>query len=186
MIRGITSLLWAWKGDQRGSVAVEFALVAPVLLFLLAGVVDIGSATYARLSLDARVTAAAEYAMLQPAPGDQDAAETLATRLAGLMQGEASDTAEVIVNNAASASWTGSAVTTSALPGDAAACYCPTRAQGQIAWGATVECAAPCAEGGTAGQFVQISATAAHVTIFPGYAFIAGDTVATRTVLRVQ
>ncbi|WP_165375215.1 TadE/TadG family type IV pilus assembly protein [Roseovarius nitratireducens] len=186
MTRRAASLIRSLKRDKSGSIAVEFALVAPVLVFVLAGVIDIGSATYARLSLDARVTAAAEYALFQTAPNDQDSADDLARKLIGLLQGEASDTAEVIVNNAASARWTGSAVTTSSRPGDAAACYCPTLVEGDLAWGPVAECGTPCTDGGSAGQFVQLSATTRHVTIFPGYAFIDGDTVATRTVLRLQ
>ena len=47
------------SGDDSGSIAVEFALVAPILLFTIAGVFDIGSATYAKLALDARLTATA-------------------------------------------------------------------------------------------------------------------------------
>ncbi|WP_438363003.1 TadE/TadG family type IV pilus assembly protein [Nioella halotolerans] len=182
----MASLIPSLKRDDSGSVAVEFALVAPVLVLILAGVVDIGSATYARLSLDARVTAAAEYAMLQPAPGDQDSADDLAARLAGLLQGEATDTGEVVVNNAAGASWTGTGVTASPRSGEATMCYCPTLEQGDIVWGPPAECATPCTDGGTAGQFVQLSATTRHVTIFPGYAFIDGDSVSTRTVLRLQ
>ncbi|GGD28465.1 hypothetical protein GCM10011358_10740 [Sinisalibacter lacisalsi] len=170
---------------ESGSIAVEFALVAPVLIFILAGVVDIGGATYAKLSLDARVTATAEYALLQPAPADQAAAEALAVKLIELLQGGADDTAEVIVNNAASATWTGSAVTTASRPGDAEMCYCPTLQGGDVTWGQAMECTTPCASGESAGQFVQVSATTRHITIFPGYAFIDGDRIETRTVLRV-
>lgn len=174
------------KRDQGGSVAVEFALVAPILLFVLAGVIDIGSAVYARLSLDARVTAAADYALLQSGPEDQQGAENLATSLVGMLQGDVSGTAEVIVNNAARGEWTGSVVTTSSLPGDAGMCYCPSLSDGDMAWGAAVGCGTTCATGDIAGQFLQISASARHVTIFPGYAFIDGDTVNARAVVRMQ
>lgn len=186
MNRRVASLIKSLKREETGSIAVEFALVAPVLVFVLAGVIDIGSATYAKLSLDARVTAAAEYALFQTAPNDQDSADDLALKLVGLLQGEASETAEVIVNNAAGAKWTGTEVATSQGPGDAGMCYCPSLGQGDLAWGAPVECGTSCADGGTAGQYVQISATTRHVTIFPGYGFIDGDRVATSTVLRLQ
>jgi Flp pilus assembly protein TadG len=181
-----TRMIGKLRRNESGSIAVEFALIAPVLMFMLAGVIDIGSATYVKLSLDARVTATAEYALLQPAPGDQEAAENLAGRLVGLMQGDASDTAEVIVNNAASATWTGSTVTTAARPGDAAMCYCPTLQGGDVAWGQQVDCGTLCTSGDSAGQFVQISATTRHFAIFPGYAFIDGGRVETRSVLRLQ
>ncbi|WP_296762320.1 TadE family protein [Sediminimonas sp.] len=186
MTRKVASLVRSLKGDQGGSIAVEFALVAPVLLFIFAGVIDIGSAAYARLSLDARLTAAAEYALFQPAPANQEAADALAENLVGLLRDGASDTAEVIVNNAASAQWDGATVTTASRPGDAGMCYCPTLAQGGLAWGAPVECGTTCATGESAGKFVEISATARLVTLFRGYAFIDGETVESRTVLRVQ
>ena len=174
------------KLDQGGSVAVEFALVAPILLFALAGVIDIGSAVYARLSLDAQVTAAADYALLQPGPEDQQNAENLATSLVQMLQGDASGTAEVIVNNVARAERTGSAVTTSSLPGDAGMCYCPSLSDGNMAWGASVGCGTSCATGDIAGQFLHISASTRHVTIFPGYAFIDGGMVNARAVVRMQ
>ncbi|WP_093120441.1 TadE/TadG family type IV pilus assembly protein [Salinihabitans flavidus] len=172
--------------NESGSVAVEFALVAPILMFVLAGVIDIGSATYAKLSLDARLTAVAEYALNQPAPGDQEAAAAMAEKLVTLMQGGATDTAEVVVNNGASATWDGSTSSVTLLSGDAALCYCPVRSESGIEWGGAESCGTPCASGDSSGQFVQISATTRHVTIFPGYAFIEGDSVKTQTMLRLQ
>ncbi len=172
--------------NEDGSIAVEFALVAPLLIFILAGVMDIGSATYVKLSLDSRLTSAAEYALLQPAPGDQEAAGDLAEKLSVLLQGGAIDTAEVVVNNGARATWDGTAVTVASLPGDAASCYCPAPEQGGVGWGQSMACGTACASGDTAGQFVQISATARHVAVFPGYDFIEDGVVSARTVLRLQ
>ncbi len=186
MTRRAPFLLRTLRADQRGSIAVEFALVAPVLLLILAGVVDIGSAAYARLSLDARLTAAAEYALFRPAPTDQDGAEMLAGTLAGMLRGADTDTAEVVVNNAANAQWDGSGVYTSPGPGEAGMCYCPAPAQDGVVWGPSVACASTCTTGESAGKFVQISATTRLVTLFRGYAFLDGETVETRTVLRFQ
>jgi Flp pilus assembly protein TadG len=174
------------RHDESGSIAVEFALVAPLLIFILAGVMDIGSATYIKLSLDSRLTSTAEYALLQPAPGDQEAAEVLAGNLVGLLQGGAIDTAQVIVNNGADATWDGTAATVSLLSGDAASCYCPTLSQDGVDWGPSTACGTECTSGDTAGQFVQISATARHIAVFPGYDFIEDGTVSARTVLRLQ
>lgn len=183
MNRCVTRRIRKLLGDTRGSIAVEFALVAPVLMIVLAGVIDIGSAAYTRLSLQSRVTTAGEYALMW---AEQDNAE-LAKTLIGLLQGRASETAEVVVNNAARATWDGSSVTTQSLSGDAMACYCPTRPNGQIEWGSSVACDTSCsASGDSAGRFVQISATADHVSIFPGYAFIDGDMVRARAVLRLN
>lgn len=184
MNRCITRRMKKLLDDTRGSIAVEFALVAPVLMIVLAGVIDVGSAAYARLSLQSRVTTASEYALMR---ADQDNAGDMAETLIGLLQGRASETAKVVVNNAASATWDGSSVTTQSLSSDAMACYCPTRSNGQIEWGSSVACDTSCsASGDSAGRFVQISATADHVSIFPGYAFIDGDVVGASAVLRLN
>ncbi|MEI4233533.1 TadE/TadG family type IV pilus assembly protein [Roseovarius sp. D22-M7] len=178
--------LGALLRDARGSIAVEFALVAPVLMVVLAGVIDIGSAAHARLSLQARVTAATEYALLQPAPPDQPAAADMAQRLVGLLQGGGTTGAEAVVNNAASAAWSEGAVTPSAGPGAATACYCPALSGGAVDWGSPVVCDTPCAAGGTAGPFVRIAAQARHVSLFPAYGFVAGDTLQASAVLRLN
>ena len=185
MTRLLTRLSQSLRRTDDGSIAVEFALVAPLLLLILAGVVDIGGAAYTKLELDARVTAAAEFALIQPTPGDQAAAQDLAEQLVGLLQGRASETAEVVVNNAAVAQWTGSTVTAGAGSGSADECYCPAVSDGAILWGAAMACGSACSSGATAGQFLHVSAAARHVTMFPGYAFIEEDTVKTSTVLRL-
>lgn len=182
----IPRMIRSMRHDERGSIAVEFALVAPVLLVILAAVIDIGSAAYGKLSLDARVTAAAEYALGQSGPSDQAAANALAETLVALLQGGTSQNAEVVVNNATLARWTGSAISVDPLSGDATSCYCPTRDAGEISWGPAVGCATTCTTGESAGQFVRLSADARHVSLFPGYAFIEGETVKASTVLRLQ
>lgn len=174
------------RGDQRGSIAVEFALVAPVLMVVLAGVIDIGSAAYVRHSLDTRVTAAAEYALMSGKLKTLRDVDELATDLLRLLQGGASETVEVAVNNAARIEWTGSSSTTTLGPGDADAHYC-IASDGEIAWINAVDEDTPCGTSGeAAGQFVRISATARHVSIFPGYAFSDEDTVGASAVLRLN
>lgn len=181
-----TPLFGKLRRDARGSIAVEFALVAPVLMIVLAGVIDIGSAAYARLSLDARITTAADYGVMQPAPADQDAANAMADRLVGLLSDGAAETVEVNVNNAARATWANGSLSTSAGPGAPAACYCPTVSGGSMSWGAATGCTASCPSGDTAGPFVRISAESRHVSIFPEYGFVDGDTVSARAILRLN
>ncbi len=168
MTRCLARMVRALRDDIRGSIAVEFALVAPVLMIVLAGVVDIGSAAYVRHSLDSRVTTAAEYALIQPELQNTGEADDLAEKLVGLVQGGVTDTVEVDVNNGSTD------------------CYCPTLSDGKIEWGPAKTCGDPCASGAVAGQFVQISATARHVSIFPGYVFSDGNTVSASAVLRLN
>jgi len=185
MNRRATWMIRKLRGDTRGSIAVEFALVAPVLMIVLAGVIDIGSAAYAKLSLQSRVTTAGEYALMRPVPESQDEFEDLAEKVMGLLQGGALETANVVVNNAVSVEWDGSSSTEPSGTADAEAYYC-IGSDGEIAWDLEVERNTSCPSGGVAGQYVQIYATAGHVSIFPGYAFSDGDTVSARAILRLN
>lgn len=54
-----------------GSAAVEFALVAPVLLALVMGIIQLGMLFYANAGLHQAVEAGARYATLYPRPSDQ-------------------------------------------------------------------------------------------------------------------
>lgn len=52
--------------DDRGVSAVEFALVAPVLLLALLGSVDLGMAEYERMTMDHALRSGAQAAILDP------------------------------------------------------------------------------------------------------------------------
>ena len=51
---------------KSGSVAVSTALIAPVLILMMCGVVDLGRATYDATSLTSAVRAGAQYALRFP------------------------------------------------------------------------------------------------------------------------
>jgi Flp pilus assembly protein TadG len=51
----------------RGTVALEFALLLPVLVLLLVGVTDYGMAVYLRTSLESAARVALQYAIRNPA-----------------------------------------------------------------------------------------------------------------------
>jgi Flp pilus assembly protein TadG len=51
---------------RRGTAAVEFALVAPFLLLLLGGIVELGRAVYDSAALAGAARAGAQYAWIQP------------------------------------------------------------------------------------------------------------------------
>jgi Flp pilus assembly protein TadG len=63
---------WGWSLTRRdpdciGSVAAEFALVAPTLILIAAGVADFGMLTSNSTTLTATTHIGAEYARLHPA-----------------------------------------------------------------------------------------------------------------------
>jgi Flp pilus assembly protein TadG len=55
----------AWA-DRRGTTAIEFALVAPLLLLIMAGAADYGRWLWLRASLDHAVAGAARCAAVNP------------------------------------------------------------------------------------------------------------------------
>jgi Flp pilus assembly protein TadG len=60
---GLTKRLWA---GRRGNAAVEFALMAPVLLTVIAGLIDFGMGAYEAMSLRSAARAAGQFAMKYP------------------------------------------------------------------------------------------------------------------------
>ncbi len=64
MMRALSPIK-AFKRDQRGSTAVEFAIIAPVFLFMVMGVFDIGHAIFIRSTLDGAIQKAARDAALE-------------------------------------------------------------------------------------------------------------------------
>jgi len=53
-------------GDRRGSVAVEFAFIAPVLMLFLGGIVDFGRAFYYQTELNQALRSGMQYALKAP------------------------------------------------------------------------------------------------------------------------
>ncbi|WP_431858233.1 TadE/TadG family type IV pilus assembly protein [Azospirillum sp.] len=51
---------------RRGTAAVEFALIAPFLLLLLGGIIELGRAVYDNAALAGAARAGAQYAWLEP------------------------------------------------------------------------------------------------------------------------
>ena len=67
------------KASERGAAAVEFALLAPVLVFLLLGIMEFGRAYNAQVSL---TNAAREGVRVMAISNDQAAAKTAAENAA--------------------------------------------------------------------------------------------------------
>ena len=64
-----------FKQDETGTAAIEFAILAPVLLLVLAGVVNIGLAINWRIAAEARVSDIANYIILESLEGGFTEAE---------------------------------------------------------------------------------------------------------------
>jgi Flp pilus assembly pilin Flp len=51
------------RRDERGIVAIEFALLTPVLIMLVVGLIDMGRVLHRQMTLDRAVRSAADYAV---------------------------------------------------------------------------------------------------------------------------
>lgn len=62
------------SGDDRGAAMVEFALVLPILVMLLVGIIEFGSAYNTQLALQASAREGARAAALRRSPAEVESA----------------------------------------------------------------------------------------------------------------
>lgn len=143
--------------DERGSAGVEFALIAPLFVLIIAGTFEIGLMIRDRFGVVSAVSAAATHGLAIGAAVDQATAPAVASTLAGLLA-QSGRSGSVNVNNAATARFAEGVTTVAQTGGQAAGCYCLSRSGDAVSWGGAVGCGTPCGGGGTAGRFVVIVA----------------------------
>jgi Flp pilus assembly protein TadG len=76
--------LFEFLGCRTGSVAVEFALIIPVALVILVGIVEVGRAMWIRASLQFAVEEGARYMMVHQNADDADLTAFALDKLAGI------------------------------------------------------------------------------------------------------
>ncbi|MER9139837.1 pilus assembly protein [Mesorhizobium sp. M0830] len=62
MLRELSRILNRFRSDQRGTVLIEMSLVAPLMLFLSAGVFEFGNLIHDKLLMEAGLSDAARFA----------------------------------------------------------------------------------------------------------------------------
>jgi|GEM_PF-722358 len=177
--------------EKGGASAVEFALISPVLVLILAGTVDIGASLKAKFDLSTAVSAGSNYALLgatkvNSAGGSALAGNIIAVVASGL--GSAGGNVQVVINNGASVSYNAStAVTTqSGTASNADLCYCPTGTAGSVTWGSSVTCGSTCPTGGIAGKFVTISANRSFSPLFGGMGIVSSGNITVQAMIQPQ
>jgi Flp pilus assembly protein TadG len=174
--------------------AIEFALVVPVFILLLAGTIDLASAVYTWTRLQSALAVGANYALLKQSMVNSANAQSLADTIASLVStSNAGNAANVTVdvNHGIVATLTvGSAVSNSGSATNADSCYCPSGAAGDNwTWGSTFNCspAPACTTGSTtAGKFVMITASYTFTPMFSGYQFVSSGTMSASAGVQVQ
>ena len=83
MMRRLNQSSW-WRMNNQGTTALEFALVAPVLLMLLMGIIQLGILFYVQAGLKSTVEDAARYATLWPTPSQTQIEQRMQTHRFGM------------------------------------------------------------------------------------------------------
>jgi len=177
--------------ETTGVSAVEFALVTPVLLIILAGTVDIGGSLKAKFELSAAVSAGSNYALLNGANVSSAGGGALANNILAITASGLSGNGgsiQVVINNGASVLLNASTSTTTqaGTASNADKCYCPTASGGTLTWGAAVTCGNICSGGGMAGKFVTISASKPYSPLFGGLGVVQGGNITVQSVAQPQ
>ena len=174
--------------DRRGMSAVEFALIAPVLLLLLGCVADMGMALRARFNLSSALAAASSYTLNNAGSVSAANGPALATALANLLASASAANwanANVNVNNGPTAAMNNGAVTTAGSASAADSCYCPGGSKSALVWGAPVACGSACPSGALAGKFVLLTASKAFTPLILPAGLIASP-ITGSSVVQVQ
>jgi Flp pilus assembly protein TadG len=178
-----------WRRDASGASAVEFALVSPIFLLILVASVDFGISIYDRFNLNASISAATNYALLNAANVESTDGSALALTLGYIIASEKSmnwANATVVVNNGPSVSVTSGIVTASGSASAANSCYCPTSGTTGIIWGGAMTCGATCTGGGVAGKFVYMSATMQYTSIFGTRAIVSSGPLTASSIAETE
>jgi Flp pilus assembly protein TadG len=157
-------------GNQRGVAAVEFAIIAPVLLMLLGGVTDFGLVQVGKSQLVNGVAQAVQYALLQGA-------------------GVSAATVKTMVQTGAIRAGLVPAVTVTVT---GPACYCVAGKPAALVLPSTPlsgsnTCTGTCPSPEAApGAFVTIASSFVYQPLMPFYSKMAATTVSETVTVRLQ
>jgi Flp pilus assembly pilin Flp len=185
----LSRLVGRFRRERSGASVLEFALLAPVFLVILAGIVDIGTLLHTQYRLNAAIAAGSNYALVNGQDISQDEGAKLAMNIAKVLVGEtpaASSESTVVVNNMTQVQVSGGVATTAAMPGSGSACYCPARTDGEVDWGSAQTCGSVCTGGGVAGKFVLISISKPYAPMFGGYGMTDAGQITVSAVVQGQ
>jgi Flp pilus assembly protein TadG len=174
---------------RNGTAAVEMALISPMLMILLAGIIDFGRAYQEEIELSSAVAAAAQYALLNAASINSASVTTLAATLSGIVantNGAAWAGAIVTVNDGATNAIAGGVTTASGIAANANSCWCPTGVSAKWNWGASVTCGSTCTGGTLAGKFVTVAGTRQFTAVFTAYGLIGNITLHQSIIVQAQ
>lgn len=175
--------------ECSGIAAVEFALIAPIFVLILAGTIDLGIQIYLEAKIGAAVAAGAEYAAVNASSVNSANGASLASAIANVAanaNGSGWENSSVVVNNGPSATVTGGTLSAGGTAANADSCYCPTGSPPNWSWGTAVACGSACTGGGIAGKFVTVTASRSVTPLFPAFNFVRGSTITQSALVQTQ
>jgi Flp pilus assembly protein TadG len=182
--------LGASVGSGRsGIAALEFCIIAPVLIFILAALVDLGNVMWLRMRLETSVSAATNYALANASTAGSQNGAALSTTMAqalGANLGAPLQSGTVVVNNGFTVTINKGIATVSGNATNADSCYCPTGSSPSWSWGSAVGCGSTCANGGYAGKYVTVTETQTYTPIFRTYGMVPNNQISAAGIVQVQ
>ena len=173
-----------FRSDRRGVAAVEFALIAPILLLILVAMVDFGLVLYVRFTLNDNLSASSNYAIVSASNVSSSGGSGLATSMVSIIPSTVDMT--VVVNNGPTVTRTSGTSVSSGTASNADSCYCPTVSGTTVTWGSAVTCGGSCGSSTYAGKFVAVTASVSHTPLFGNYGFVQNGMVTAFTIVQVQ
>ncbi|WP_246688574.1 MULTISPECIES: TadE/TadG family type IV pilus assembly protein [unclassified Mesorhizobium] len=179
------------RRETSGASAVEFALISPVLILILAGLVDIGGSLKAKFDLSSAISAGSNYALLGADKVNSAGGSTLASNILAVVAnglGSAGGSVQIVVNNGTTTSYNSStgAATQTGTAANADLCYCPTGSAASVTWGSAVTCGSICPAGNLGGKFVTISASRAFSPLFGGFGVVSSGNITVQSMVQPQ
>lgn len=173
--------------SQDGVSAIEFAILSPLLLLILAAVIDLGTLVYTRMQIESAVSAATAYAFANAENVSQANAGTLGNGMAKMLTARlgADITAVVEINNGSRHTYGSGQIVHSGSASYADQCYCLTSSGSALTWAANT-CGITCSGGGTAGRFVTISVRKPYQPLFFDYGMTQDGKAVGGAVAKVQ
>jgi Flp pilus assembly protein TadG len=174
---------------REGIAAVEFAILVPIYLIILVGMVDLAGMLFTSYQLESAVAAAAQYAAVNSANVSGTNGSTLASAIASIVEsanGSTSASGAVVVNNGPTVTLTGGSAASGGTAGNANSCYCPSGVPPSWTWGSAVVCGSTCAGGSLAGKFVAITASVPYTPLLTTFGLIKNGSLTQSALVQAQ
>jgi Flp pilus assembly protein TadG len=175
---------------RKGSVAFEFALVAPVMFYLVLATLNLGFYILDQIKLATAVNAGAQYSL---AYYTNNVGNWNASGQSGKYTSAFTPTIQSVIRTIAGLTLTSNNVVYNNNDLTNTSCYCPTGTGPNWSWGSAVACGASsasatttlCASGDLPGKYVSIKVTYAFTPIIPN-PWIGATTLTEFAMVRLQ